>query len=172
MKKFVTLVAIVILFSSFIQPEKKIVWLTFEEAVELNKTAPKKFLIDIYTDWCGWCKKMDKDTYEDEQIIEMVNKNFYAIKFDAETKDSIKIVDRLFINPDPNNKRSPHQLAVALMKGQMSYPTTVFLEENLKMIAPVQGYYDSEGMGQVLSFYGDNHYKSKSWDSFVKESRK
>ena len=60
-------------------------WMTWDEANAANKVTPKKIFIDIYTDWCGWCKKMDKSTFQDASVIEALNKDFYAVKFDALT---------------------------------------------------------------------------------------
>ncbi len=61
-------------------------WITWEEAMELSKTEPRKIVVDVYTDWCGWCKKMDKATFQDEEIVEYINENYYAIKFNAEMR--------------------------------------------------------------------------------------
>ena len=55
-------------------------WVSFSEAVELSKKEPRKILIDIYTDWCGWCKKMDATTYGDGAVVEYINRHFYAVK--------------------------------------------------------------------------------------------
>src|SRR5690606_17010397 len=66
--------------------KSSIQWKTFEEVEALMKTKPKKVLIDVYTDWCGWCKKLDKEVYENPMAIQYINEHFYAIKFNAEQK--------------------------------------------------------------------------------------
>ncbi|HTB31563.1 MAG TPA: DUF255 domain-containing protein, partial [Bacteroidia bacterium] len=48
--------------------DKEIHWVNFDEAVKLNEKHPRKILIDVYTQWCGWCKKMDASTYTDPDI--------------------------------------------------------------------------------------------------------
>ena len=71
-------------------------WLTFEEAVSKAKTDPKPIFIDVYTDWCGWCKKMDKATFSEAKIAKMLQDDFYPVKFNAEQKESIEFNNHTF----------------------------------------------------------------------------
>ena len=82
--------------STFTFAQEKINWMTIEEAEAANKKEPRKLVIDVYTDWCGWCKKMDKDTFQNEKIAKYVNENYYAVKFNAEQKDSIVFLGQTF----------------------------------------------------------------------------
>ena len=77
--------------------EKKINWLSWEQMVKLNEKNPKKIFIDFYTSWCGWCKVMDKNTFEDSVVAELMQKDFYCVKFDAERRDTIKFMDKDWI---------------------------------------------------------------------------
>src|SRR3954463_14417926 len=96
----------------FSQDAKEIHWMTFKEALAKNEKAPKKIFIDVYTDWCGWCKKMDASTFTNDSIIQYMNKNFYAVKLDAETKDTIKYkgVDYVFVPQYRSNGIAPYFL--------------------------------------------------------------
>ncbi|NJK95139.1 MAG: DUF255 domain-containing protein [Bacteroidales bacterium] len=67
----------------------KVKWYTIEQVVELQKKEPKKILIDVYTDWCGWCKKMDAETFDHPIIAEYINKYYYPVKFNAESKEPV-----------------------------------------------------------------------------------
>ena len=69
----------------------EIEWITIEEAIERHKTEPRYWIIDVYTDWCGWCKRMDATTFKDPHVAAEINKNFYAVKFDGEAKRDITI---------------------------------------------------------------------------------
>lgn len=140
-------------------------WHTFEEAMELNKTNPKKVLIDFYTDWCGWCKVMDKNTFANPNIATFINQNFYAVKFNAETKDTVEYKGKKYFNKG-NGNRSANDLTVELLRGQLSYPTIVYLDERSDLITPVPGYMTAEQIEPVLLFFSNDIYKQLTFDKF------
>src|SRR5690606_4382796 len=70
---------------------KKINWVSIEEAERLTKEAPRKIFVDVYTDWCGWCKRMDATTFTDEAVVDYVNEHYYAVKLNAESKENISL---------------------------------------------------------------------------------
>src|SRR5690606_2585124 len=69
--------------------QPRIEWLSWEEVQEKSKFEKRKIFVDIYTDWCGWCKKMDQSTFSDEAVVEYINKHYYAVKFNAEYRNDI-----------------------------------------------------------------------------------
>jgi thioredoxin-related protein len=144
----------------------KIKWTSFEEAVKLSEKQPKKLFIDVYTDWCGWCKKMDASTFMNDTVADYINKNFYAVKLNAETKDTIVFKENKFVFK-PEFKAN--ELALSLLNGKMGYPTYVFLDENFGMLAPVSGYMQPEQLNKVLVFYAEGMYKEKKWEDYEKE---
>ncbi|MBO6588745.1 MAG: thioredoxin family protein [Allomuricauda sp.] len=143
-------------------------WISWEEAVQLSQTdaQPKKIFVDVYTDWCGWCKKMDKDTFQNPQVSQYMQDNFYMVKMDAEGKDPIQYQGKTF-KFVPSGRRGYHELAAALLQGKMSYPTVVFLDENFNMLSPVPGYQKVEPFMQIAKYFGDNIYKDKDWQSYA-----
>jgi len=147
--------------------QEKIKWMSFEEAIEHSQKKPKHIFIDVYTDWCGWCKKMDASTFVDPVIVELMNKHFYAVKFDAEQKDTIYFLDNAFVNPNPEGRRSSHQLAQALLKGKMSYPSFVFLNSKKEWLTVLNGFTKSPDMERVLTYFGENTYEKQSWEDFT-----
>lgn len=145
--------------------EGKVKWYTFEEAVKLNETNPKKIFIDVYTDWCSWCKVMDQKTFSNPIIAEYLNNNFYPVKFNAESTAPIKFQGKVFENRN-QGRRSPHDLAAALLQGRMSYPSVAYLDENNQLLTAVPGYYSPSQIEPILVFFAENHYKTTNWENF------
>ncbi len=146
---------------------QEIQWVSFEEAVELSKNEPKKLLIDLYTDWCGWCKKMDRDTYSKPEVIRVINENFYAIKFNAEQRESVEFAGHTF-KFLPSGTRGVHELAAALTQNKLSYPTTVFMDEEIRIIQPIAGYMGPESFLPILTYIGEDHFKKVNWEEYQK----
>ena len=124
--------------------------------------------IDVFTDWCGWCKKMESTSFENEVIVKYMNENYYAVKLNAEMTDTVVFNKFTFVNPNPKVKGSVHQLAASLLNNKFSYPTSVFLDENFGMLQPVQGYLDAKTLEMVLKFYGEEANKTTSWEDYQK----
>ena len=164
------IIAIVILVSlPIFGNAQKINWMTFEEAVKLNETAPKKIFIDMYTDWCGWCKKMDQTTFQDSTVIAYMNENYYAVKFNAERNDTIVFGGYTYINEGGmNGRRGTHQLAAALLQGRMSYPSYVFMNEKNQLITTAPGYMETKEFMPVLKYIGSNAYLKQSFKDYIK----
>ncbi len=117
----------------------KINWLTIEEAQKLGKTEPRSVFVDVYTDWCGWCKKMDKSTFQDAEVVKYVNENYYAVKLDAEGNDKVTF------NGVALTER---ELARAFRVN--GYPTMVFIDETFQQITPLPGYKQAAEFKKVL----------------------
>ncbi len=146
--------------------QDKVKWYSFEDAYKLNKKKPRKIFIDVFTDWCGWCKKMDAETFTHPVIVKYMNKNFYCVKFDAERKDTIIIDGVTFVNPNPNGRRTSHQLAVELLKGKMSYPSYVFLNEKSQWLTVIPGYQQAKDFESVIHYFGDDAYQKTPWEDY------
>lgn len=148
---------------------QKINWMTFQEAVELNRTAPKKIFIDTYTDWCGWCKKMDQTTFQDSLVVAYMNENYYAVKLNAEMNDTINFGGYTYVNEGGmNGRRGTHQLAAALLQGKMSYPSYVFMNEKNQLITVAPGYMDTSQFLPVLKYIGSDAYLKQSFKDYIK----
>jgi thioredoxin-related protein len=142
--------------------EGPVKWMTWDQAVEKSKTEKRKIFIDVYTDWCGWCKVMDKNTFSEAQVAKILNEDFYPVKFDAEQTGDIVFQGTTF-KFIPSGSKGTHQLAAALLNNQLSYPTVVFLDEDFKMIQPLPGYQKAEEFHKIIQFIGEDHFKTMKW---------
>lgn len=147
-------------------------WLSWNEAAELVSSAnsPKKIFIDVYTDWCGWCKKMDKDTFQNPEVAKYMNDNFYMVKLDGEGKEPIEFRGKTY-KYVPSGRRGYHEFAAALLQGRLSYPTVVFMDEDLNILSPVPGYQKPEPFLNIARYFGDNIYKEKDWQTYSAQGK-
>jgi thioredoxin-related protein len=131
--------------------------LTFEEALVKAKAENKKVIVDIYTDWCGWCVKMDKDVYGNAEIKKIVDEKFIFVKLDAESKNKHSYSGKQY---------TEEELAAGFEA--TGYPTTVFLEPDGKLIEfnydksrmkNIPGYFKAGEFKKILEFIRDEKYK-------------
>jgi thioredoxin-related protein len=138
-------------------------WLTIQEAYNLTQKEPRKTIVDVYTVWCGWCKVMDRETYTNPAIIEYLNKNFYMVKLDAESKQDI-IIGSTKYSYDANS--GANQAAAALLQGKMSYPTTVFLDAQYNMIQPLPGFLNAKSFHEIVTYLGGDYNKKEPFEQY------
>jgi len=149
---------------------QEINWVSLEKAQELQKKEPRKILIDMYTVWCGPCKRMDRDTFGNADVIEYVNKYYYAVKFNAEGDGDVSFNGKTYSNPGYNPAKAktrnyPHQLTQAL--GVRAYPTIVFINEEGQLIAPIRSYKTPQQLELYLKmFKNDDHKQMTSQEAF------
>lgn len=140
-------------------------WLSLDEVQVAMKKNPKKVFMDVYTDWCGWCKVMEKKTFSNKEVARYMNDNFYAVKVNAEQKDTILFMGRKF-GFVPQNRAN--QFALELLSGRMSYPTSVILEENFQNPIPIPGYQNVPTMEKILKYIATNTYKNVQFPEYEK----
>ncbi|MHB0753970.1 thioredoxin family protein [Polaribacter sp. M15] len=171
MKKIIlTLIAIV--FLSISTNAQKINWISMNEALALQKKNPKKIMVDVYTNWCGPCKMLDKQTFQNKDVANYVNENFYAVKFNGEGNETLVYKENEFSNPnyDPskaNRRNSSHQFADYLrLRG---YPTIAFFDEEANFIYPLTGFYQAQQLEFYLKLFVNNKHKEiKTKEEFQK----
>lgn len=168
MKKI--LIVFAMLFTIQFAVSQEVNWVSFEDAVALQKTNPKKIIMDMYTVWCGPCKRMDKDTFGNADVVEYINQNYYAVKFNAEGNDEVSFKGKSFANPNYNpamatRRNSPHQLAQYFKVN--AYPTVVFLDETGEFLTPLRGYKTPQQIELYLKLFKNNdHIGMSSQEDF------
>jgi thioredoxin-related protein len=170
MRKIFTILSLFFITLNFAQVK----WMTIEEALEAQKTQPKKILIDFYADWCGPCKIMDKKTYGHPVISEFLNDKYYPVKFNAEEKKQIEIFGRKFVNENSAHKKgrnSLHEFTQFMNVGAV--PSTVFLDENGAPITILQGELSAKELEPYLTLISNDLFKKiktrQEWEDFQKK---
>ena len=139
---------------------EKIRWTNLEDGFVEAKRSGQPLLVDVSTQWCGWCKKMGRTTYTDPAVRAYVNKKFIASKVDAE--DDARRVDYGGV------ESTYRQFADSFRINQ--YPTALFFAPDGTLITQVPGFVKPEVYIQVLHYIGDGHYKTTSWDAYQRTS--
>ncbi len=160
MKLFIN--SIIFLVSILSLHAQSINWMSMNEALEAQKDEPRKIIVDVYTNWCGPCKLMDKRTFSHPEVAKYINKHFYAVKFNAEGTEEITYKDYTYKNIHFDESRSPkqrngqHLFANALKVS--AYPTVVFFDENSDVISPVVGYKTPQQLELYLKMIATDKY--------------
>ena len=141
---------------------QEIKWISLEDAVYLQEASPRNILIDVYTNWCGPCKSLDRITFSNKSVIKYINDNFYAVKFNAEGNDVINFKGYEFTNPNynpskSNRRNSSHQLTRSL--GVSAYPTIVFLDKSSNLVHRLRGYQSPRQIEVYLKLFTDENFR-------------
>ncbi len=162
MMKKITLGLVFVFALAFTTVAQQINWVTLDEAMELQKKKPKKIMMDVYTNWCGPCKMLDKNTFQNKDVANYVNEHFYAVKFNAEGNSEVTYKDKTFSNPNydaskSSRRNSVHEFSRFLKVS--AYPTIVFFDEQANFIAPIKGYQKPQGLELYLKLFKTDKYK-------------
>ena len=141
----------------------KLNWISITELKAKIKSDPKPVLIDLYTNWCYWCKVMDKKTYSNPKVIAYINDHFYAVKVNAEAKDAIEWGNKSF---NYNETYKINDFAMYLTSGQPGFPTTAIFADEASNPASLEGFLEPKDLEPVLKYFGEGFYKNESFQSF------
>ncbi|MBM4175283.1 MAG: thioredoxin family protein [Ignavibacteria bacterium] len=133
---------------------------SFNEKLEAAKSLNKKIVVSVYTDWCGWCKKMDRETFKNESVISEIVRNFIFIKLNAESSEELTY---------QGEKYTKVQFAAAF--GIKGYPATIFLNSSSDPITVVPGYIDGDMFTKILKFISSEAYLNQTFEKFIEEGK-
>jgi thioredoxin-related protein len=168
MLRFLLILSASFFFASLnkIEAQKRIEWLSIEDAIDKQEEQPGKILITVYLDKCGWCKHMDMKTYSLECIAKYVNDKFYPVKLHGAHKEPI-----IFKGQEFNFSRTAaggvHEFVNYIGKGNLAYPLIVFLDEDLNTLQVIPGFQEDGNFEKILRYYGEDYYKQMSYRRFL-----
>jgi thioredoxin-related protein len=165
-KLFSGLIILLVMGVSFFSPKKeKINWMSFKEMQEAYGKNPKPILVDVYTDWCGWCKVMDKNTYSNSKVADYINEHYYAVRYNAEDKNPVEFGNKKY---SYNPAYKANDLAMYLLFGQLSFPSTVLISSIGAQPAPIPGYMKPAELEAPLRYFGDSAFATQNFPEFMK----
>lgn len=140
-------------------------WMSWEEATELAKKDKRKMLVDVFTEGCKWCKQMESTTFQHPDIVRYINEHFYPVKLDAEQRKELVYRNKTykFVR---NGQTGYHELAAELLRGRLSFPALVFLDEDLIVIQSFVGYKTPLQLEQIASYFASDQYKVTPWSTY------
>jgi len=143
-------------------------WKDWEDFVKAGLSKDRKVIVKVYTKWCTWCQRMDSQTFSDPVIASFINEKFYPVRFDAETKEDLQYNGKTYSFVQ-NGKRGHHELAATLLRGRLSYPTIIFLDESGEYIQSIVGFKTREEFEMILVYFYGDYYKTKPWSAFKRD---
>lgn len=163
MRKIILVFTMLMLTLAVTAQKSGINWMSLEEAVAAQAVSPKKIMMDVYTTWCGPCKLLDKNTFQNPDVVKYINENYYAVKFNAEGNDELTFSGKSFSNPNykpemAKRRNSPHQLTRYFKV--TAYPSMVFIDEDLKHLTTLRGYQNPQQLELYLKLFKEDKHKA------------
>ena len=159
---------LILIFSQTVIGQKKVEkavvpWLTVSQAQTKWDAEKRPVLVDVYTDWCVYCKVMDKTIWGNPQVAAYVKQYFYPIKFNAESKEPASWMGKTY---EFKPAYKVHMLAAKWLLGNMVYPSTVILLPNGGEPVIITGVIELKELETILHYFGEDHYRNTAWKDY------
>ena len=130
-------------------------WKPFEEGFAEAKKTKKKIMIDVYTNWCGWCKRLDRDVYGNDKVADYLSQQYVIIKLNAESNSKIRFEDAAYTEAE-----------LARAFGVTGYPTIIFFNSDGEPLDKLGGYVAANQFLPIIKYFGENVYKTMTWQEY------
>ncbi len=140
------------------KPNEPVEWKKFSGGLEASLENGKKSLVYVYTDWCGWCKKMESQTLYNQDVVSYLKDKFVTVKLNAESGEKHSYLNKTFTERE-----------IAREFRITGYPAVVFFDEKNEPITVLPGYVDASNFMVILEYISENHYKTIQFDDFMKQ---
>jgi thioredoxin-related protein len=150
-------------------------WKGFDEALENARAADKHIMVDVYTDWCGWCKRLDKETYADFSVREVLAESFVSAKVKGDSQKRLSVTPQISKVGDVTllqfvSAKQPTMTEKELTQKQLKitgFPTILFFSADGKLITKLPGFYDADKFKNILNFVKDDLYEVMSYQDYL-----
>lgn len=150
---------------------QQVEWKTIEQAAKTDsKSNAKLYFVDFYTTWCGWCKKMDRETFADPVVAKILNTYYLPVKFNAEGSSEFTWRGTKYTNiaATPGARPSTHSFAKAILGTQMGFPSFALFNSDQSRLTIVQGYQTAADFVVVLWYFASGDNKRYPFDKYQK----
>lgn len=121
-------------------------WRGWNEGLQEARATKRPVIVDVYTNWCGWCRRMDRDVYQRADIVDYLRKQYVTIKLNAESSE-----------PATYEGRATTSQKIAQRFRVSGYPTTLFLRSSGEHMANVPGYVPGDKFLLLLRYVAEGH---------------
>lgn len=158
MKKTLTLIITLFLVSFIGHASDKIElkWKKYDVGLAEAKKAKKKIIVDVYTDWCKWCKKLDKEVYANDSIAAYLENQYILVKVNGESSTKIKYKEKQL-----------SEMQLTQLFKVTGFPAIIFLDSTGEVIDRISGYVTPDRFLPIVKYIGEDHYKKITWEEFL-----
>jgi thioredoxin-related protein len=147
--------------SSSTKKDNSLVWYKYDEGLAKAKKENKHAMVHFYTTWCGWCKRMDRNTFGNEDVKEILSESYVSIRVNGQSGSKVKV---------DGKEMSESQVTRGYKVS--AYPVTWFLKPSGDPIAPRKGYVDPNEFSYILNWVKADLYDSLTFGEFVEQEQK
>ena len=131
-----------------------------DDAIAMAEKSPKKILLSVTAEWCGYCKKMDREVYGQQVVADLIDEHFYPAYIDTDSKNEVNFMGETY---------TEQELAWAFRI--TGTPTTIFLSAEGKPLGVQPGFIPGDVFKKLVSFVGTDSFKSMSFDEYEPSSK-
>lgn len=167
-KKFLIMLALGCLLCGSVAAQS-VAWKTIEQASKVeSKSNTKLYFIDFYTSWCGWCKKMDRETFTNPTVAQILNTYYIPVKFDAEGSSQFTWAGAKYFNTPtaPGARPNTHNFAKKTLGAQMGFPSFGLFKSDQRQLTVVQGYQSASDLVVILWYFASGDYTHYAYEKY------
>jgi len=135
-------------------------WRQWDEGINATQASGKFMLVDVYTTWCGWCKKMNRTVFGHPQIQQLLAEGFIPVKLNAESSNLIT-----------NGLNQCTEQEMAKQMEVNSFPTILIYNSQFQLVSRLNGYKEPDIFIRYLKYIRGRHYTEYSFKEYLKRVR-